>query len=68
MIRRYEEESMSARTEQRDGGTSREDRGRKPYRKPRIEDYGSIVELTGTGDGTVEDGGTGGFDFSGGSA
>lgn len=65
MMQRYEEESMFARSDQRDVIGSRDDRGKKPYRKPRIEDYGSIVELTGTGEGTVEDGGTGTFDFSG---
>ena len=64
MIRFQEEISMSASTDQRDAGGGREDHARKPYRKPRIEDYGTIVELTGTGSGTVEDTG-GGFDFSG---
>ncbi len=37
---------------------------RKPYRKPRLEDYGSVVELTGAGSGTTDDGG-GSFSFSG---
>lgn len=41
---------------------------KKPYRAPRVEDYGSVVELTGTGDGTVEDTGSPGFDFSGAAA
>ena len=68
MMRHYEEESMFVRSDQRDASGGRDDRGKKPYRKPRIEDYGSIVELTGTADGTIEDGGTGAFDFSGGSA
>ena len=64
MIRNQEEISMPASTDQRDASGGRDDRGRKPYRKPRIEDFGTIVELTGTGSGTVEDtGGT--FDFSG---
>ena len=30
---------------------------RKPYSKPHIEDYGSVVELTGTASGTNDDGG-----------
>lgn len=47
---------------------SRADHGaetaKKPYQKPQIEDYGTVVELTGTGSGTIEDGG-GVFAFSG---
>jgi len=66
MIRRSEEEFMDASIEQREAIGGRDDHGKKPYRKPEIEDYGSIVELTGTGDGTAEDGG-GIFDGSGGS-
>lgn len=58
---------MPASTDQRDASGGRDDRGRKPYRKPEIEDYGTIVELTGTGSGTVEDTG-GAFDFSGAAA
>ena len=66
MIRSQEETSMLSSSEQRDAGGNREDRGqKKPYRKPQIEDYGSVVELTGTGDGTAEEGGV--FEFSGGS-
>lgn len=58
---------MVASNDQRDAGGAGKGRGKKPYRKPRIEDYGTIVELTGTGGGTVEDtGGT--FDFSGAAA
>lgn len=30
---------------------------KKPYRKPRVESYGSVVELTQTGSGTIEDAG-----------
>jgi hypothetical protein len=37
---------------------------KKPYSSPRIEDYGSVVELTGTGSGAIDDGG-GPFAFSG---
>lgn len=67
MIRFEEELSMLASTDQRDPNGRPAEPGRKPYRKPRIEDYGSITELTGTGTGTVEDtGGT--FDFSGAAA
>lgn len=41
---------------------------KKPYHAPRMEDYGSVVELTGTGGGTVEDSGGPSFDFSGAAA
>jgi hypothetical protein len=37
---------------------------KKPYSSPRIDDYGSVVELTGTGSGSIPDGG-GPFDSSG---
>ncbi len=29
---------------------------KKPYDKPRMDDYGSMVELTGSGTGTGNDG------------
>lgn len=29
---------------------------KKTYGKPRIEDYGSVVELTGSGGGSIQDG------------
>lgn len=38
---------------------------KKPYHAPRVEDYGRVVELTGTGGGTIEDAGSPSFDFSG---
>jgi hypothetical protein len=44
------------------GGTAK-----KPYSKPRVEDYGSVADLTRAGGGTIEDAGGGAFDFSGGS-
>lgn len=31
--------------------------GKRPYRKPRIEDYGTVADLTLTGAGTIDDGG-----------
>ena len=30
---------------------------KRPYRKPRIEDYGTVADLTLTGAGTIDDGG-----------
>jgi hypothetical protein len=29
---------------------------KRPYSKPRIDDYGSVVELTRAGEGTIDDG------------
>ena len=40
---------------------------KRPYQKPQIEDYGTVVDLTGTGAGTLDDG-AGGFARSGGAA
>lgn len=30
--------------------------GKRPYQKPHIEDYGTVIELTGAGSGTIDDG------------
>lgn len=56
MIPSHEEVSMPATQDQTARG-DRADEPKKVYSKPQIEDYGTVVELTGTGSGTVEDGG-----------
>lgn len=47
---------MSAREEQARLGEERAAPAKRRYQKPRIEDYGTVVELTGTGEGTASDG------------
>lgn len=64
MISGHEEVFMSAIKDQTARG-ERPGEPKKSYSKPRIEDYGTVAELTGTGSGTVDDGG-GPFAASGG--
>lgn len=39
--------------------------GKLPYRPPELVRYGTIGDLTRGGEGTMPDGGGGGFDFTG---